>query len=225
MVRLAIDTTTDCIGILAQKDDALISLTATTRYRHGESLMPWIGRIFEELSSVPRDLELVVCALGPGSFTGLRIGLSTAKGLAFGSNCPLVGIPSLDLYGRRFSFFPGAVLPLIDAKRKCFYTALYRDGGRQTDYLDLNKDDLVHLIQRNSPLLVTGPHAAMITSLFPNQTVPDHVKIIPSNQELATLLEMGSKNFDLYGPLPPGTGPIYLRKSEAEIHLGGHSLT
>ncbi len=213
---LGIDTTTGVLGIILGKGDETVSVSASSGLAHGENLFPWLEQILEKAALEPKDLELIVCALGPGSFTGLRIGLAAAKGLALSTSCALTGVPSLDVYGARYAFFPGVVVPVIDARKGRFYAAVYEKGRRTGDYLDIPPDDLRTLAAGREHVFLTGPDAHKIYDASASVPRPTHITVFPSAQELPTLLELGMKTFRESGPLPDGAGPLYIRPSEAE---------
>jgi tRNA threonylcarbamoyladenosine biosynthesis protein TsaB len=215
MNTLGIDTATGFLGVIAAKNGQTAMVSTSAGLTHGESLFPWLERIMEVAGMNPRDLELVVCALGPGSFTGLRIGLAAAKALALSAGCPLAGVPSLDVFGVRNAFFSGTVVPVIDARKGRFYAACYREGRRTGEYLDIPPAGLRSLLDNEKKVLLTGPDAAKIYT--PQSSVPRaHITLFPSAQELPSLLDVGIQSFREKGPLPDGTGPVYVRPSEAE---------
>ena len=98
----------------------------------------FLGR--ESISAA--DLDLIVCTRGPGSFTGLRIAMATAKGLSLGSSTPMVSIQTLDMLAYGLEYFNGVVVPIIDARKKRFYTAIYQGSKKQSDNLDLSPEDI-----------------------------------------------------------------------------------
>ncbi len=167
---LGIDTTTGVLGLIIAKGAETVSVSASSGLAHGENLFPWLEQTLEKAALTPKNLELIVCALGPGSFTGLRIGLAAAKGLALSAGCPLAGVPSLDVFGSRYGFFAGSVVPVIDARKGRYYAAVYREGRRTGDYLDILPDDFRDLLAKEKDVLLTGPDAAKIYT--PASSVP-----------------------------------------------------
>ena len=220
---LAFDTATEYLGIaLANKEDNII-ITANIGLRHGESLLPWIDILCQEIKLNPLELNLIVCAIGPGSFTGLRIGLSTAKGIASAAGCPLIGISNMDAIAYRFRFFDGIVTPIIDARKKRFYCAFYEKGKRISNYLDIDPVHLANLLKKYPKVLLTGPHAAFFLKKIANNYLQEieQLESAISVTEPSTLLELGHLTFKKQGPDPDTLKPMYIRKSEAEI-LKGH---
>jgi tRNA threonylcarbamoyladenosine biosynthesis protein TsaB len=214
---LGIDTATGCLGVMARKGDEEAVFSANSGLRHGENLLTSINQLLSTLALEPKGLDLIVCALGPGSFTGLRIGLATAKGMALAAGCPLAGAGSLDVFGARFAFFRGAVLPVIDARKGRFYTAVFEGGRRTDEYLDLLPGEMVELASGLKSVLLTGPDADKIFLPAAAIKKPENVSILVSKQELPTLIELGIESFKQKGGLPDGAGPIYVRPSEAEL--------
>jgi len=214
---LAIDCSTEILSLALKAESKIYNLDRKEGLRHSENLMPAIDWLFKQSALPKNELDLVSVAIGPGSFTGLRIALSTAKAIARGCDASLVGIPTLDLYGARYSFFPGLVVPVIDARKQCFYTAIYKKGKRVSDYQDCTEEKLKSLISPDNAVLFTGPHNVMIE---------DHVSEIglldpfPREGTGSILLQLGIERFNNQGADSMNLGPMYLRKSEAEIAAG-----
>lgn len=213
---LSIDCSSEILSLCLKHDKNLYNLDRKEGLKHSENLMPAIDWLFSQASLEKQNLDLVVCAVGPGSFTGLRIALATAKALATGCNASLCGIPTLDAYGELYHFFPGIVVPVIDAKKQRFYTAIYKDGKRQNDYMDCSQEELFSTLPENESLLFTGPHAALLKDL-PESSRSD-IFLLKSISPV--LIEMGLEKYKEQGGDTMDIGPLYLRKSEAEIAAG-----
>ncbi len=195
--------------------------------RHGETLLPMIESLFQEASAEPADLDLLVCTRGPGSFTGLRIGLSTVKGLSASLGIPFAAVPTLDTLAAPWTAFPGWTAPILDARKGRIYTALYHRGQRQTEPADLLPRDFADLAENTcgglpGPLLLTGPDPHLIPSLDKSRITEVLISPVPSVDGQA-LLGLGRESFEQNGPASPDCGPLYLRKSEAEIRLNTSS--
>jgi tRNA threonylcarbamoyladenosine biosynthesis protein TsaB len=160
-----------------------------------------------------RDLDLLVCSIGPGSFTGIRIGLATAMGISHGRGIPVVGISTLDALASAWASYPGDVFPVIDARRGNIYTARYRGGSRDGDYRDVSPADLAALLsEAQSPLLV-GVDSPRILELL---GLADGDVAIADSVDPRSLLRLGMQSFQSRGVDPAPPRPLYLRKSEAE---------
>lgn len=130
MWMLALETATPAASVALLRDgQVIVEHNERSRRRHAESLVPTIEALLEEQGLGAVDLGAVACGKGPGSFTGLRIGLSTAKGLAQALRLPLITVSTLDTLAAA-AFFPGGlVAPLLDAKQGHIYAAFYEESG------------------------------------------------------------------------------------------------
>jgi tRNA threonylcarbamoyladenosine biosynthesis protein TsaB len=223
---LAIDTATEVLGIALSTGVERRVTTVKIGLKHSETLLPWIKILIEDSGIQLDDLQLIVCSLGPGSFTGLRIGLATAKGLAAGSHCPLIGIPGLDALAFRYRSFRGVVIPLSDARRKKVYTALYRQGERISDYLDIPMARLALDLKEFGNLLLTGSEAEVLARIIAEEQSREGITLdrgLPFTDP-ESLLEIGKELFNRKGNIQYNLEPLYLKKSEAEIKLYGEAL-
>ena len=155
---LAIDTATEVLALCVDDGAARASLALRRGLQHSPALLPLADRLLAEMGFGAGELELVVCSVGPGSFTGIRIGLATAKGIAFATGCPLVGVSTLDALALPWACFPGSVWSVIDARKGRWYASCYREGRRVTEYLDLEPDALrARIAAGPAPILLAGP--------------------------------------------------------------------
>ncbi|MBI3996583.1 MAG: tRNA (adenosine(37)-N6)-threonylcarbamoyltransferase complex dimerization subunit type 1 TsaB [Candidatus Omnitrophica bacterium] len=124
---LSIETSGRQLGVAVLDGDRLISsYELLVDYPHAVELPGAVTRVLEAARTKLHQLEAIVVDRGPGSFTGLRIGLSFVKALAFPTKIPVVGMPSLEVLAAALPFAPGAICPILDAKQKNVYAALYR---------------------------------------------------------------------------------------------------
>lgn len=93
---------------------------------HSETLMPMIDRVIASSGLTLKDMETIAVAEGPGSFTGLRIGSATAKGLAEATGVPVTAVPTVDALAQNMAYTDGLIVPLMDARRNETYTGIYR---------------------------------------------------------------------------------------------------
>ncbi|MCL2420893.1 MAG: tRNA (adenosine(37)-N6)-threonylcarbamoyltransferase complex dimerization subunit type 1 TsaB [Defluviitaleaceae bacterium] len=160
--------------ILAESSVTLSDLRGAGRNgrkTHSETLMPMIDRLFEITGMTISEIDYIACTCGPGSFTGLRIGAATAKGLAFAADKPLVAVPTLDAMAYTVASLaaPGTwAVPMMDARRGQVYSAFYRVKEdftlqRTTDYLAEAAEDLLEMlkgqISENDPVIFLGDGA------------------------------------------------------------------
>jgi len=157
MKILAIDTSTKylCLGLL--DGDKAYAYTLLTSTRLSVLIAVTIRRALDALNLEARDFDYFACGTGPGSFTGLRVGVATIKGLSWAVNKPVIGIPTLDILAENFDRDEGQIVPAIDARRGLIYSAVYRkEGGavkRASPYMLLSADELSRKVRPSSFLL------------------------------------------------------------------------
>jgi tRNA threonylcarbamoyladenosine biosynthesis protein TsaB len=125
---LALDTSDQVLSVALDTENGVFCAEIDAGTRHSELLMECIDGLFKTAGLAPRELDLVACMKGPGSFTGLRIGYATAKGLCMALGIRLAAVPTLDCLAYALSIWPGIVIPAIDAKKGCFFSSFYRGG-------------------------------------------------------------------------------------------------
>jgi tRNA threonylcarbamoyladenosine biosynthesis protein TsaB len=210
------------LSVALSTEDGVWYFEADSGLRHGELLMAAADRLLDGAGIGSADLDLVACMQGPGSFTGLRIAFAAAKGLALALGIPMVAVPTLDCMAAPWDSWPGIVLPAMDAKKSRFYAALYRGGRRLGDYLDAAPEELAAALRAagiagDGPALLTGPAAPLV---WDKLTGSAEFIIDPNGKrgKARELLDTIKKN----GILATGeqfySGPLYLRKSDAELN-------
>ena len=147
MLTLAIDTTANTATAALCRDGRMVALyTVNGLLTHSETLLPMIENMLEKSALTVGDIDMFAVSEGPGSFTGVRIGVSLIKGLAFDKNTPCVGVSTLDALALNLDGFGGYVVPVMDARRNQVYTAVYRDGKRLTEDMLIPLDELKALL-------------------------------------------------------------------------------
>ncbi len=212
---LAFDTSTEKMGLAIRMNSSLYTLTIHEGFRHSEKLIPSIEMLFEFSGFKMNDIDLIGCTRGPGSFTGLRIGMATAKGLGFGKNLPVISVPTLDFYSHGTDYFDGAVLPVIDARKNRFYTAIYHNGIKKTADLDITSDEITDIIKPYNNILLTGPHSCLLYELIKNR---GGIKADPAGgiNKIEFLIDITEKLYYNGNIDSESQGPVYIRKSDAE---------
>ncbi len=161
---LAVDTSTPQAALALIDGEALVAeARLPTRAGEAERLLPAIDRLLADASLALGDLDGLGVAIGPGSFTGLRIGLATVKGLALGSGLPVAGIASLDALAWQVPWPALPVVPLLPARRGEVYGARFEPDGaggarRSVADLALDLEGVVRLVG-DGPVLLVGPGA------------------------------------------------------------------
>ncbi|MDR1948012.1 MAG: tRNA (adenosine(37)-N6)-threonylcarbamoyltransferase complex dimerization subunit type 1 TsaB [Spirochaetaceae bacterium] len=226
---LAIDTATAVLSVAVSAGErGFRYFEAAAGNRHSELLPEIIDYVIKNAGLCPADLEVAACMRGPGSFTGLRIGFASVKGMALALGIPMVSAPTLDCMAFPLSFWPGIVIPLIDAKQHRYFTALYRGGERISDYLDAETGDIILRLERvraaeagaaDPPVLLSGPDAPMLLPGLISRFGEGAVVLDPAHAggKARELLAISAKYSILNKGDAPGSGPLYLRKSDAEL--------
>ena len=214
---LALDTATETLVVAAAHGESWAAHYAHCGLQHASQLVPHIARVTAELGIGAGEVALIGVGIGPGSFTGVRIGLATAKGMAAAGTAKLVGICGLDALAYTRRHLPGLVVPLIDARKRRFYAACYRQGRRVGRYLDLQPAELVATVQTTAapdePVLLTGPAAAQFAAAMDTRWPVDRELPAAAPRSLLELTTRGTP------AAPAEVTPLYLRQSEAEIGI------
>jgi tRNA threonylcarbamoyladenosine biosynthesis protein TsaB len=224
MKILGIDTSTSCgsVGLIEDGEvisDYLLNVPVT----HSERLLGAIGLVLKEARCPIENLDGWAISLGPGSFTGLRIGVSTVKGLVFATGKPVAGVSTLDVMASQIAPTPYLICPILDAKKKEVYSAFYRyeEGGflkRQSDYQALRPEHLVKKIREKTIFIGNGVktygdfflNSLPSLALFPSHHL--HVSHGSMVAKLGSELLLKGEHLDL-----STFAPIYVRPSEAEM--------
>ena len=124
---LNIETATKNCSVSLSTDEQLLDVLefAGENYSHAEKLHVFIKQILDKNRLKTKDLNAIAVSMGPGSYTGLRIGVSTAKGLAYSLNLPLIAVSTLEVLARKNYMESGYIIPVIDARRMEVYSAVY----------------------------------------------------------------------------------------------------
>jgi tRNA threonylcarbamoyladenosine biosynthesis protein TsaB len=222
---LAIDTSTR-VGSIALVEGPLLKAQniLDIRATYNQRLLPGIERILTDAGWSLDDLDGFAVSLGPGSFTGLRIGLSIVKGLAWATGKPLVGVPTLDGLAANVSFVPYMICPILDARKGEIYAALYRQGDegipeRLTSYMAIKPEEMLALISETTVIIGDGllSHGDYLRRELGNLLVlaPPHLSVIHASS-VAWLgwHRLRSGEFEDVSSCTP----LYVRPSEAELN-------
>lgn len=131
MKILSLDSSASVATVaLADGERLLAEYTLNNGNTHSETLLPMVESVLKMHGLTPDDIDLFAATAGPGSFTGVRIGVSTLKGLAFGTDKPCVAVSTLEAIAENLSVCSGLVCPVMNARRSQVYTALFRSDGK-----------------------------------------------------------------------------------------------
>ena len=222
MLVLALDTTVQTAAVaLCQDEKVVSSFSICAGNRHSEILLPMIEQMLKLSGYKLDDVELFACSSGPGSFTGVRIGVATIKGLAFGKDIPCVGVSSLEALAESLVDRPGVICPMIDARREQVYNALFESNGQAIKRLTEDRvlpcselDEELSSLQK--PVYLIGENMPDCLSRF-SKCKPEHVHRAHCHADAAAVarvalrtLSDGKKHTDI------SLCPSYLRMPQAE---------
>ncbi|MHB8170577.1 MAG: tRNA (adenosine(37)-N6)-threonylcarbamoyltransferase complex dimerization subunit type 1 TsaB [Thermincolia bacterium] len=229
MLVLGIDTATLVAGTaIINNENVIAERFVNNKLTHSQNLMPMIDQVLKDAGVKPGVLKGLAVSIGPGSFTGLRIGLAAAKGMAQVLNIPLVGVPTLDILAYNLAGLPGLICPILDAKKQQVYTAVYKRAEQPsrcpiklTDYLALSVEELVEVLKGyDEPVTFLGDGVApyrgqLEEKLGDRAAFASPINNLPRGSAVALLgldkLLSGEGQDWLF------LEPTYIRRSEAEV--------
>lgn len=224
MPILAIDTATLVSSVaLATADTLAAELTLQTRKTHSELLMPHIAQILQMAAIERSALKAVAVSIGPGSFTGLRIGLATAKAFSYALRIPLIGVPTLAALAFNCPV-PGIILsPVLDAQKGNVYQSLYT--WRNNEFEELVRPRVIpfaaaleELTEMNKPVLLLGEaavaHRCEIEAQGGNIMMAAPHIVMSRAGSIAIMAQRLLKQGIYHDAF--SLEPLYIRRSEAE---------
>lgn len=220
MKVLGIDCSSSIMSVSLKDEKRLFESSIQDGFKNSENLMPLIDSLFKMSGIEAGSLDLIAVASGPGSFTGLRIAMSTAKGIAFGTNTPIISVSTLEAYSSGHEYFDGLIVPVIDARKKRFFAAAFNNSNRVMKDRDIAAEELLKELDSYPSLLITGPDSDLF-SHFSEKNTKIKIDRSFSTTSATRVIELGIKYYESKGPDSTGSGPVYLRKSEAEISMFG----
>lgn len=149
MKILAIDSTAHTSTVALLEDDTLVALyTVNTENTHSETLLPMVKNLLTSASVSVNEIDAFAVSNGPGSFTGVRIGVATIKGLAFGRDKKCVAVSTTEALANNLDGFDGIICPIMNARRGQVYTCIYKDGKALIDEDCMMLDDLIPMLEK-----------------------------------------------------------------------------
>lgn len=220
MLILAFESSAKSASVALVKDGELLSqYSQCSALTHSRTLLPMAEDMLKNAEVKLSEVDLIAVAHGPGSFTGIRIGVSTVKGLSWAADKPCVGVSTLEAMAWHGLLSGGYVCPVMDARRQQVYNALFKieDGKPQriTDDRPIALAQLADEVRSlNAPVLLVGDGAALTERFFRENSVP--CRIAPENLRWQSAWGVAMAASDKQ----PGTSetllPVYLRLSQAE---------
>ncbi len=225
MKILAIETSTMLGGVALMDNNVLVAeARMNVKVTHSERIMTEISHVLDSSELKIGDIDVFAVAIGPGSFTGLRVGLSTLKGLAYATGKKVVAVPTIEALAWNIPFSRHPVCPMLDARRKEVYAGLFQWTG--SDFTRIVPEQAIKLETLLShikePTVFLGEAAALyresIRNMIGGMALFAHPQImVPSPANIAYLGMRRAENEEFAEPI--SLIPLYLRRSEAEIKI------
>lgn len=226
MKILAIETSALVASAAIIEDKKLIAeYTMNYKLTHSQTILPMIQEICSRVELDLQTLDYIACCSGPGSFTGLRIGAATAKGLAHGLNIPIVPVPTLDALAYNIFNTNKIICPIMDARRQQAYSAFYQwESGklsRITEYMAEPINKIIDIAQElEKEVIFVGDGVPVYEELLKKQ---EKFLLAPPSCNMQRASCIASLGMELIeeGKAIKGSSfvPFYLRKSQAEREM------
>ncbi|QIB27470.1 tRNA (adenosine(37)-N6)-threonylcarbamoyltransferase complex dimerization subunit type 1 TsaB [Caloranaerobacter azorensis] len=225
MKVLAVDTSSIVATCAILDEDRLISEYILNNKRtHSQKIMPIIKEILESSELKPEDIDVFAVSIGPGSFTGLRIGVATIKSLAHALGKSVIGIPTLDALAFNLPYSEGIIVPMMDARRDRVFTGIYKwENGslcviQKPDVMEL--DELMNILKERDESIIVNGDGTLVYRQKIIEALGDRVFFAPKSANMArassvaelALSRAKEGKFENFFDLVPD----YLRKSQAQ---------
>ena len=213
MLVLGIETSTRAAGVALVSDEKILAeISQESKLYHSENLLPQIEQVLN-IAKVEK-VDAVAVSIGPGSFTGLRIGLAAAKALAYAWKVPIIGVPTLHALAYHFPLTSATVMTLIDAQKNSAYVQSFKNAAPIDEVTVKPIAEILTAAGELGEVILCGDVLNKIKSL------PDNVTFAPINSRMPRAV-----NVAICGKILLDAGkvgnvmdmePLYLRRSEAE---------
>ncbi|MEG1285389.1 MAG: tRNA (adenosine(37)-N6)-threonylcarbamoyltransferase complex dimerization subunit type 1 TsaB [Romboutsia sp.] len=225
MKVLGIDTSSMATSIAVIEDNKLIcEYTVNTKKTHSQKIMPMIENMLESSDLNIKEIDMIAVSIGPGSFTGLRISMATAKAIAHVRNLPIVAVNSLENLACNMNLCDKKICSILDAQRTQVYTAKYKFENNELVELEevdvLEIEELINnLNQSNEEWIIVGEAVYKYEELIKKSSniqipAPSH-NVTKASSLCSLAVEKYKKNIDVHDCYT--INPMYIRKSQAEV--------
>ena len=220
MVVLGIDasTKTGSVALYDSEIGILSEVNTNIRINHSDSLMSLVDMVFKLAKLTPKDVDRIGVSIGPGSFTGIRVGVGTAKGLAYSLECDLVGVNELDILAHTVSKTPHRIISLIDARKGRTYYAIYEyDDDKIKRISEYGAEELKLVLEeyKEEKVIFTGDGSIVYKEIIEEMMGDNAIYNLKSNSMVRAgiLAEMTTtmKAHNLFT-----LEPYYISKTQAE---------
>lgn len=228
MKIMAFDTTARTAAVALTENEKLIGLTIVdTPNTHSVTLLPAADTLLKSAGLRPEDINIYVCANGPGSFTGVRIGVATVKGLAFANKKPCVGVSALHSLAMNVFVGEGIVCSVMDARRGQLYNAIFEAGGygvlnRVTEDRLISDTELYEELKNyKGKIFLTGDGRSIARKALAGLDCPELPDQLGQHNAFSAAV-LGYRKYwsvtekERLAFTPEALSPVYLRASQAE---------
>ena len=227
MKILAVDTSATAASVAVAEENKLIGeFSINTALTHSQTLMPMVDELLKNTGLSVNDIDAVAVNAGPGSFTGVRIGVAAVKGIAFPKNLPCVSVSTLESMAYNLLGYDCVVCSVMDARCSQVYNALFKVNGytvtRMTDDRALSLTDLKLELQNIREKIVLVGDGAVLCSKFLDSEL-ENVMLAPFNNRIQTASSVAYAAFEKINNGETLTAdelmPVYLRLPQAQREL------
>ena len=231
MKILAIDTSGEnCSCSILDDTKVIADFNLSTGTTHSETLLPMIDEMFKFSHLSLEDMDVLACSIGPGSFTGLRIGIATIKGFALSLNKKVIAVPTLLALAQNVSSFEGLICAVLDAKNDNVYASIYESKSgilnMQGDYHTGTIDELIQTLQNTSQNIIFVGDGSVSFKETIKTSLGERVYFAPLHftHQLSTSVALVAYQKAQNGEFDTADllMPMYLKKSQAEREAESH---
>ena len=225
MKVLGLDTSSNATSIAVIEDNKLIcEYTVNTKTTHSQKLMPMIENMLKISEINVNDMDIIAICQGPGSFTGLRIGMATAKALSHVNNLPIVGVNSLELLAGNMDLSDKKICSILDAQRTQVYMGQYKfENNKLVEIKSVDVVEIDELLEElkssNEEWILVGEAVYKYEDKIKeiqNIYLPAPSHNVNKASSLCTIaMNKYNQNIDVYDCYT--INPVYIRKSQAEV--------
>lgn len=224
MLILAFESSAKAASVALMRDDVLLAENYQHSGKtHSATLMPMAEQMLKDRDVTAEDIDMVAVAKGPGSFTGLRIGVAAAKGLSWAAEKPCCGVSTLEAMAFGLAHRPGVICPVMDARRAQVYNALFLSDGtsltRLTEDRAISLEDLAEELKKTEkPIILVGDGAKLCYNTLSSSL--NHLVFPPAHLEMqrASWVASAARTMAARGETVSAQDltPNYIRLSQAE---------
>lgn len=224
MIILGVDTSAKTVSVAVGNETAILSEAgATTALTHSQTMIPMLSSVLQAANLTIEQIDCFAVSVGPGSFTGLRIGIGAVKGMAYGTGKPCVGVSTLDALSRNLSGVDGVICAAMDARCSQVYTALFESTpagiSRMTEDEALTLDELLQKLQPiQKSIFFVGDGAQLCYNRYKDVLPNIFLASDGARYQRASSVVMAARDQWEAGnsTTPAALSPVYLRLPQAE---------